>query len=802
MGPQIEHFGHRGLPLKTRCPPRQGMPVLFRPPPSSSGARLLRFLALVGEAWPAQLPIEGARPFSAANTLGPEPDRPAQISLIDSHGGFVGGGGIITPCPAEGSSDTVDRVYSLVCQSYEAGDWGLRSARIDERDLAPEQAATVFAMLADREGSMVAMSFFYWAVARGKFRHFLRLYITAAGALLRRSNLEKAQEVMRCLVTSFAEVGRLNEAVDMVLEMRNQGLPLSVHTLNWILGVAAELCAVDFVEQLFEEMPAYGVLPDACSFRTALTACCRAGRLTKVERLLKEMLEMGFPMDNVTCTVVVDVFCKMGCSGRVVAIFGNVSGGGLAPNVINYSALINGLCKRGSVKQAFQVLEEMVRRGLKPNVFIHTTLIDGLCKIGWTEKAFRLFLKLVRSDNYKPNVCTYTAMIGGYCKEDKMSRAEMLLTRMRGQGLVPNTNTYTTLINGYCKGGDLVRAYQLMDQMSREGCLPNICTYNAVLNGLFRKGRTVDAHRLLRMCIRCGPQPDQVTYTIVINELCRRGDTTRAIDFFHLMEKVGRKPDVHTYTTLISLFCKQRRMEESKRLLDETLNLGLAPTKQTFTSMISGYCRDGNVGLAMEVFENMAKHGCVADAVTYGALISGLCKDSKLEEARALYDAMVDKGLCPCEVTRVTLAYEYCGKDEHFHAMALLDRLDKKLWIRTANILVRKLSSEGKLGLGNLVSVTWSPGFRLPNPHDELKTGRYNVTATRAQLAGVWETTLSHKTNVNEQRTTWFSPRWTVSSPAILRGYWHALLCNSALAHRTNLRGYNLTFAGSAHLNL
>uniref|UniRef100_A0A1D1XHB8 Pentatricopeptide repeat-containing protein At4g19890 n=1 Tax=Anthurium amnicola TaxID=1678845 RepID=A0A1D1XHB8_9ARAE len=669
------------------------MLVLFRLI-SSSGAGLLRFLSLRCRPWHAQLTDKRARPFSTASPSSPDADHLAAGLLVDSHGGSVGGSGS-TSYPAEGSSNAVGRIYTLVCQSHEVGDVRLRTAPLDGRDLKPEQAATVFAMLADREGSMVAMSFFYWAIAQVEFRHFLRLYITATCALLRRGNLDKAQEVMRSLVTSFAEVGRLKEAVDMVFEMRNQGLPLSVHTLNWILRVAVETAAIDLVEKLFEEMPMYGVPPDACSFRTMISACCRAGRLANLERLLREMLESGFPVDNVTCTVVIDSFYEMGYSGRV--ILEKMPDMGLTPNVINYSALINGLCKRGSVKQAFQMLEEMVRRGLKPNVFIHTTLIDGLCKIGWTEKAFRLFLKLVRSDNYKPNVCTYTAMIGGYCKEDKMGRAEMLLARMREQGLEPNTNTYTTLINGYCKSGDLVRAYELMNQMTREGWLPNVCTYNTVLNGLLIKGRVDDAHRLLRTCIRCGPQPDQITYTILINEFCKQGDTTRALDFFYLMDKVGCKPDIHTYTTLISLFCKQRRMEYSKCLFNETLKLGLVPTKQTFTSMISGYCRDGNVGLAMEVFEKMAKHKCVADSVTYGALVSGLCKESKLQEARALYDAMVDKGLCPCEVTRVTLAYEYCKKDETSNAMAILGRLDKKLWIRTTSILVRKLSSEGKL---------------------------------------------------------------------------------------------------------
>ncbi|KAH7656198.1 Pentatricopeptide repeat-containing protein [Dioscorea alata] len=113
--------------------------------------------------------------------------------------------------------------------------------------------------------------------------------------------------------------------------------------------------------------------------------------------------------------------------------------------------------------------------------------------------------------------------------------------------------------------------------------------------------------------------------------------------------------------------------------------------------MISGYCKDGQVSAGMKFFEKMIKNGCIADSVTYGALISGLCKESRLEEARVLYDAMLDKSLVPCDVTRATLAYEYCKKDQPDNALSIMDRLDKKHWIRTANTLVRKLCSEAEV---------------------------------------------------------------------------------------------------------
>ncbi|CAI0556803.1 unnamed protein product [Linum tenue] len=427
---------------------------------------------------------------------------------------------------------------------------------INPEDLSREQAITVVASLAEQEGSMVALSFFYWAIGFPKFRHFMRFYIVSATSVLGNKNFEVAHEVMRCMVRSFSEIGKLKESVNMVIEMRNQGLALSSRTMNYIIEIACQMGLFEYAEDVFDEMRVRDVCPDSTSYKLIALAYCRMGKMSVADRWLGDMVERGFIVDNATCTLMITAFCDEGLGNRAYWYFNKWIQMGLKPNLINFTALINGLCKRGSIKQAFETLEEMVQNGWKPNVYTHTVLIDGLCKKGWTEMAFRWFLKLVRSDNYKPNVHTYTSMINGYCQEHKLTRAEMLFSRMKEQGLVPNTNSYTCLINGHSKAGNFERAYELMDIM---------------------------------------------------------------------------------------------------------------------------------------------------DSFTYGALISGLCKESKLDAARQLYDTMFDWGLSPSEVTRVTLAYEYFKQDDSATAIIIMERFEKKLWIRTATTLIRKLGSEKKVGIASLL---------------------------------------------------------------------------------------------------
>ncbi|QHO09057.1 Pentatricopeptide repeat-containing protein [Arachis hypogaea] len=603
----------------------------------------------------------------------------------------------------------VKKVCSLVCDSYHnqshvrVSSPRLNLVDIDPDSLTHEQALTIVASLASDAGSMVALSFFNWATVHSKFRNFMRFYIVCATSVIGNGNTEKAHEVLQCMVKNFAEIGKVKDAVEMVIEMHNQGLVPSTRTLNCVIKVTCEMGFVEYAEYLFEEMCVRGVHPNSASYRLMVIAYCRIGKILEADRWLHAMLERGFMVDNATFTLVISKFCEKGVSNRAMWYFRKLSDMGLKPNLINYTCMIEGLCKRGSIKQAFEMLEEMVGKGWKPNVYTHTALIDGLCKKGWTEKAFRLFLKLVRSENHKPNVHTYTAMISGYCKDEKLNRAEMLLNRMREQGLVPNTNTYTALIDGHCKAGNFERAYELLNLMNNDGFSPNICTYNAIVDGLCKKGRVKEAYKILRSGFHNGLEADKVTYTILISEHCNQAEIKQALVLFNKMVKIGIQPDIHSYTTLIAVLCREKRMRESEMFFEEALKVGLIPTKKTYTSMICGYCREGNLNLAMRFFHRMSDSGCVPDSITYGAIISGLCKQSRLDEARGLYDSMLEKGLVPCEVTRVSLAYEYCKIDDGFSAMAVLEKLEKKLWIRTANTLVRKLCSEKKVGLAALL---------------------------------------------------------------------------------------------------
>lgn len=75
---------------------------------------------------------------------------------------------------------------------------------------------------------------------------------------------------MQCMVKSFAEIGRVKEAIEMVIEMHNQGLAPSTKTLNWVVKIVTEMGLVEYAENLFGEMCARGVQSNCVSYRSWL----------------------------------------------------------------------------------------------------------------------------------------------------------------------------------------------------------------------------------------------------------------------------------------------------------------------------------------------------------------------------------------------------------------------------------------------------------------------------------------------------------------------------------------------------
>ncbi|KAG9443424.1 hypothetical protein H6P81_014764 [Aristolochia fimbriata] len=328
---------------------------------------------------------------------------------------------------SETASETVVRVCDSISRCYEGGDRRLLSLQIDA-DLNHEQAVTVSALLVESAGPVVALGFLEWAIRRAEFRHFMRLYITTASSLIDSGVWEKAHDVMRLMLMSFLEIGKLKEAIDMVIEMTTRGLPLTIHLLNFILRIAVDFRLIDLAEYAFVEMTERGVSADICSFKTLIIAYCKNG----------------------TYTAMIGGYCKENKLNRAEMLFSRMQEQELVPNANTYTTLIHGHCKVGNFTRAYELMDRMATEGLAPNIFTYNAIINGLCKRGRLQEAHEL-LQMGLKHGLQADQVTYTILINENCRRADLGRALLLFNDMLKIGCKPDIHTYTTLIAAYSK---------------------------------------------------------------------------------------------------------------------------------------------------------------------------------------------------------------------------------------------------------------------------------------------------------------------------------------------------------------
>ncbi|KAI3798484.1 hypothetical protein L1987_33761 [Smallanthus sonchifolius] len=522
--------------------------------------------------------------------------------------------------PSPSSSKSVVRtVCSLVCQSYYQQQTHFKSSPthlnlpIASDFITPEEAITVVGSLTDDAGSMVALSFFYWAIRFPRFRHFMRFYVVAATSLIENSNLERAHEVVRCMVRNRGEIGRLKEAVSMIIELRNQGLDPCTQTLNCVVTVATETASIDLARKVFEEMCERGALPDSSTFKVFITSYCRINQISQVDQWLTAMLDKGFVLDNATSTLVLSAFSETGgWTDKAFRLFLKlVRSESYKPNVYTYTAMISGYCEEGKVNRAEMLLTRMREQGLVPNVETYTTLVSGHCKSGNLTRAYELINEM-KKDGSPPNMCTYNAVIDGLVKKGRVQEAYKQLDIALRHGLQADEVTYTILVMEQCKRSDLKHALVILSKIIKVGIKCDIHLYTTLISSFSHVKR----------------------YERI------NGNMNSATKMFERMSEHGCVPDSITYGALISGLCKKSKLDEARSYYDAMMDKGLSPCEVTRLTIAYEYCK-ANVPLtAIKVVDRLEKKLWVH---TVNTLIRKLCSEKKVEIAASFLHKLIDK---------------------------------------------------------------------------------------------------------------------------------------------------------------
>lgn len=424
---------------------------------------------------------------------------------------------------------------------------------------------------------------------------------------------------------------------------------------NAALNACANLGDSEKFLQVFDEMPQYGVEPDALSYNVMIKLCCRTDRKDLLVFVLERILEAGIPLCMTTLHSLVAAYVG----------FGDLK---TAEKVIQaMREQRTDLCKilRESNSVIFGQNGESVFKKLLPN----------LKNQGDSEPP--LLPKV-----YAPNSRIYTTLMKGYMRAGRVSDTVRMLEAMRrqdDQASHPDHVSYTTVVSALVKAGSMDRARQILAEMMRIGVPPNLITYNILLKGYCMQLQIDQARELLKEMVGdAGIQPDVVSYNILIDGCILVDDSAGALAFFNEMRAKGIAPTKVSYTTLMKAFALSGQPKLAHRVFDEMLNDPRVKADIiAWNMLVEGYCRLGLIEEAKKIIEKMKESGLYPDVATYGSLANGIALARRPGEALLLWNAVKER----CRVEKEG------GKSDSYIAPPL--KPDEGLLDTLADICVR-----------------------------------------------------------------------------------------------------------------
>ncbi|CAD6261773.1 unnamed protein product [Miscanthus lutarioriparius] len=258
------------------------------------------------------------------------------------------------------------------------------------------------------------------------------------------------------LIFSFCRAGRLDNALQLLDEMRALNHPLTPHTFAPILKAVFDNADIQAADELISSMRSSGCLPDVVIYNIYIEGLYKIGDFDAVERVIYESDRSGWEPDAVT-----------------------------------YSTYIVGLCRSGYSKE---VLERCQELGFVVDVMTYNTVMDHFCKKGKWLHVLKLFTDLLKKP-ITPNVQTYNILISCLCRAGKFQFAKYVFS---SKGFVPDTVTCNILFHEFYEDGKEGELGFLFADVNAGKIAPDTTTYNTLVDCLFRSGRRSQAANFVR----------------------------------------------------------------------------------------------------------------------------------------------------------------------------------------------------------------------------------------------------------------------------------------------------------------
>ncbi|XP_057952580.1 pentatricopeptide repeat-containing protein At1g74850, chloroplastic [Malania oleifera] len=483
------------------------------------------------------------------------------------------------------------------------------------------------------------------------------------------------EHIYTIVIGVFGREGLLDKAQEIFDEMPAQGIIRSVFSFTALINAYGRNGQYETSLKLLSRMKREKISPSILTYNTVINSCAKGGLDWEgLLGLFAEMRHDGVQPDLVTYNTLLSACASRGLGDEAEMVFRTMNEGGVLPDITTYRYLVETFRKLVKLEKVSGLLREMEEEGNMPDVSSYNVLLEAYGRSGSIEEATGVFRQM-QAAGCMPNAATYSILLNLYGRHGRYDDARELFVEMKVSNTEPDSSTYNILIQVFGEGGYFKEVVTLFHDMLEENVEPNMETYERLIFACGKGGLHEDAKKILLHMNEKGVVPSSKAYTGVIEAYGQSAMYDDALVAFNTMHEVGSNPTVETYNSMIHTFAKGGLYKECEVISLRMGESGIVRNRDSFNGMIEAFRQGSQFEEAMKAYVEMEKAKCDPDEQTLEAVLSVYCCAGLVDESEEQFQEIKALGKLPSIMSYCMMLAVYAKTDRWDDAFKLMDEM-------------------------------------------------------------------------------------------------------------------------------
>ncbi|XP_048140580.1 pentatricopeptide repeat-containing protein At5g59600 [Rhodamnia argentea] len=399
------------------------------------------------------------------------------------------------------------------------------------------------------------------------------------------------------LLGAFARRGYHQEALDLFLEMRREGMEPNSFVFPSILKVCGQLSDRRAGENVHVLVLKLSVEDDLFINSALIDMYSKCGHIKKA----RTVFDMMVGKDLVTFNAMVSGYAQNGFAKEAIGLVENMKFWGLKPDVVTWNTLISGFSQKGDPLAVRDLLKSMSFAGIEPDVVSWTSVISGLVQSSKNEDAFKTFKEMMACRIY-PNSATISSLLPACATSANLRLGKEMHGYAVVLGVENDIFVRSALLDMYAKCGLITEAKLLFSDMSEK----NAVSWNSMIFGLASHGYCNEAiETFTQMEKEDSKSVDHLTFTAALTACSHGGMIELGKSLFHKMQEAYKiEPRLEHYACIVDLLGRAGKLSEAYVFIEA---MPVEPDLFVWGALL-GACRNhGNLELAEVAARHLSK---------------------------------------------------------------------------------------------------------------------------------------------------------------------------------------------------